>query len=69
MHSPDAPPSRLYRNDRGRFVDATKELAPALLTAGMVTSALFTDADGDGWLDLLVAAHWQPIRQIGRAHV
>ncbi len=59
---PDAPPSRLYRNDRGRFVDATKELAPALLTAGMVTSALFTDADGDGWLDLLVAAHWQPIR-------
>ncbi|MFY9342492.1 MAG: VCBS repeat-containing protein [Planctomycetota bacterium] len=59
---PDAPPSRLYRNDAGKFVDATRELAPALLTAGMVTSALFTDADGDGWLDLLVAAHWQPIR-------
>ncbi len=59
---PDAPPSHLYRNDNGRFVDATAELAPALLTAGMVTSALFTDADNDGWLDLLVAAHWQPIR-------
>jgi hypothetical protein len=59
---PDAPPSRLYRNDGGRFVDATDTLAPALREAGMVTSALFTDVDGDGWLDLLVAAHWQPIR-------
>jgi hypothetical protein len=59
---PDAPPSRLYRNDGGRFTDVTKELAPALLTAGMVTSALFTDADGDGFVDLLLAAHWQPVR-------
>jgi hypothetical protein len=59
---PDAPPSHLYRNDRGRFVDVTAELAPVLQTAGMVTSALFTDVDDDGWSDLLVAAHWQPIR-------
>ena len=59
---PDAPPSRIYRNDDGRFVDVTQQLAPALLHAGMVTSALFTDVDADGWLDLLVAAHWQPIR-------
>lgn len=59
---PDAPQSRLYRNDGGTFADATAVLAPALLTAGMVTSALFTDVDDDGWLDLLVAAHWQPIR-------
>ncbi|MFK7741031.1 MAG: FG-GAP repeat domain-containing protein, partial [Planctomycetota bacterium] len=28
----------------------------------MVTSALSTDADGDGRLDLLLAAHWQPVR-------
>ena len=59
---PDAPPTRLYRNDAGRFVDATAEFAPALLTAGMVTCAIFSDADGDGDPDLLVAAHWQPIR-------
>ncbi len=59
---PDAPPSRLLRNDGGRFVDVTADLAPALLHAGMVTSALFTDVDGDGLLDLLVAAQWQPIR-------
>ncbi|MEO6597238.1 MAG: VCBS repeat-containing protein, partial [Planctomycetota bacterium] len=61
---PDAPPSRLLRNDGGHFVDVTAELAPALLHAGMVTSALFTDVDDDGWLDLLIAAHWQPIRYL-----
>ena len=60
--STDAPASHLYRNDGGKFIDVTAALAPALLHAGMVTSALFTDVDGDGWLDLLVAAHWQPIR-------
>ncbi|MBL8728084.1 MAG: VCBS repeat-containing protein [Planctomycetes bacterium] len=59
---PDAPPSHLYRNDGGTFVDVTAELAPGLHTAGMVTSALFTDVDDDGWPDLLVAAHWQPVR-------
>ncbi|MCB9878496.1 MAG: VCBS repeat-containing protein [Planctomycetes bacterium] len=59
---PDAPSSRLYRNDGGRFVDATQQLAPMLANAGMVTDALWTDADGDGRLDLLLAAHWQPLR-------
>jgi enediyne biosynthesis protein E4 len=59
---PEAPPTRLYRNDGGRFVDVTADLAPALLTAGMVTSVLFTDVDADGFSDLLLAAHWQPIR-------
>lgn len=59
---PDAPPTLLYRNDAGRFVDATTELAPALRAAGMVTCAIFSDADADGDPDLLVAAHWQPIR-------
>ncbi|MCB9885289.1 MAG: CRTAC1 family protein, partial [Planctomycetes bacterium] len=59
---PDAPSSHLYRNDGGHFNDVTETVAPALATAGMVTSALFTDADGDGDLDLLLAAHWQPVR-------
>lgn len=59
---PDAPKSHLYRNDGGTFTDVTSDIAVPLLTAGMVTDALFTDADGDGKLDLLITAHWQPIR-------
>jgi hypothetical protein len=59
---PDAPGSRLYRNDGGRFTDASAELAPALASAGMVTTALFTDVDDDGAIDLLLAASWQPLR-------
>ena len=59
---PDAPPSRLYRSDGERFTDVTAELAPMLLTAGMVTDMLVTDVDGDGVAELLLAAQWQPLR-------
>ncbi len=59
---PKSPQSRLLRNDGGRFVDATAQLAPALLEAGLVTSAVWSDYDGDGWTDLLVTAHWQAPR-------
>jgi hypothetical protein len=30
--------------------------------AGLVTSALWSDVDQDGWLDLLVACDWGPVR-------
>jgi len=59
---PDAPPSRLYRNDGGSFTDVTASVAPLLRQAGMVTDARFADLDGDGKLDLLLAARWQPLR-------
>ncbi len=36
-----------------KFVDVTKEVAPDLLNAGMVTSAFCTDFDNDGNLDIL----------------
>jgi len=61
---PEAPPTRLYRNLGGRFADVTASRAPALLQAGMVTSVLASDVDQDGWPDLLVAAHWAPIRYL-----
>ena len=48
---PKAPPSRLLINQGGRFTARPME-------AGMVTSALWTDADGDGWIDLLVTVDW-----------
>ncbi len=59
---PEGPPSRLLRNDAGKFVDVTAAVAPMLADAGMVTSAVWSDLDGDAWPDLAVAAHWQPVR-------
>lgn len=56
---PTAPGSRLYLNDgNGAFTDATTSQAPALATTGMVTSALWSDANNDGWPDLLLTQEW-----------
>ena len=55
---PLAPGSHLLRNDRGRFREVTADLAPALQDIGMVTSALWSDGDGDGRLDLFVTLEW-----------
>jgi len=59
---PEVPVSALLENRDGTFVDVTDALAPALRHVGLVTAALWTDADGDGWVDLLVATEWGPIR-------
>jgi enediyne biosynthesis protein E4 len=57
------PRSRLLHNaGGGRFVDVTKERAPALERAGMVTSAAWLDYDGDRQLDLVVTGEWMPVR-------
>ncbi len=59
---PAAPASALWRNQGGSFVDATGALAPLLANAGMVSSAVWTDVDGDGWVDLVFAGEFTPIR-------
>ena len=59
---PESPISRLYRNDGGTFTDVTEERAPGLRLAGLVTDATFADIDADGDPDLVVTAHWQPVR-------
>jgi enediyne biosynthesis protein E4 len=55
---PLAPRSALLANHGGKFEDMTDTLAPALRTVGMVTSALWSDVDNDGWPDLLVTLEW-----------
>ncbi len=55
---PVGPQSALLVNEGGAFRDATAALAPGLAGAGMVTAALWSDADGDGDPDLLVAREW-----------
>ena len=54
--------SRLLRNESGQFTDATDELASGLGQAGLVTSAIWSDANGDAWLDLLVTCEWGPVK-------
>ncbi|WP_411032206.1 VCBS repeat-containing protein [Spongiimicrobium sp. 3-5] len=44
-----------------KFVDVTKEIAPSLTQLGMVTDAVWTDYDKDGWTDLLIVGEWMPI--------
>jgi hypothetical protein len=43
------------------FSDVTKDVAPDLLNAGMVTSAYCGDIDNDQWTDLVIAGEWMPV--------
>jgi hypothetical protein len=63
---PLPPRSYLLRNDTKRggpvhFTDVTESAAPGLSHVGMVTSALWTDFDGDGQTDLLIVGEWMPL--------
>jgi hypothetical protein len=57
--------SFLLRNDSRpgapRFTDVTHAVAPGLEKAGLVTSALWTDFDGDGRVDLILTGEWMPL--------
>jgi len=62
---PVTPQSRLLRNDsKGplpKFSDQTASV-DGLSQAGLVSSALWSDANGDGWIDLLVCCEWGPVK-------
>lgn len=49
----------LVNNGKGKFTDATPK---SLRATGMVTSALWSDANRDGWIDLLVTHEWGPVK-------
>ncbi len=61
-HYPLPPRSALLANRGGKFEDVTDALAPGLREVGLVSSALWTDVDGDGWPDLLLALEWGGVR-------
>ncbi|HVU18501.1 MAG TPA: FG-GAP-like repeat-containing protein [Candidatus Didemnitutus sp.] len=65
---PEAPRSALWANRGGRFEDVTAQWAPSLATVGMVTGALWSDVDGDGWPDLLLTLEWGQVRYFHNAH-
>lgn len=62
---PLPPTSRLLVNTAGRFQDQTPE---ELLKAGMVTDAIWSDVDGDGWVDLIVTTDWGPVKVFANQH-
>lgn len=58
---PVAARNRLLVNDgTGRFEDRADDFG--LAETGLTTAALWSDVDGDGWPDLLVAHEWGPVR-------
>ena len=59
---PKSPRSYVLKNIGPKYIDATDDLAPGLKQKGMVTSAIFSDVDGDNWVDLLVTYEWGPVR-------
>ena len=64
---PTSPKSTLLRNDTAedkivKFSDVTQDVSAALGNCGMVTSALWSDADGDGWIDLILSIEWGPVK-------
>ena len=59
---PTAPTSRLLRNESGRFRNCTEEVAPGLAQAGMISAAIWSDVNLDGWPDLWVVGEWMSPR-------
>ena len=45
-----------------KFINVTDEVAPALNSLGLATSAEITDFDNDGWMDIIIVGEWMPIR-------
>ncbi len=57
-----AQPSYLLLNDgKGNFKRADESIIQ-LQQAGMITSAAFADVNKDGWMDLIVAGEWMPVK-------
>jgi enediyne biosynthesis protein E4 len=62
---PYSPESFILRNETKngvmKFVNITSEISSSLANIGMVTDAIWTDYDNDGWLDLIVVGEWMRI--------
>ncbi len=58
---PQASQSYILKNEGGKFTDVTATVAPGLSEIGMVSSAVWTDVDGDDAMDLMLVGEWMPI--------
>lgn len=68
---PEAATSRLLRQKDGQLTEAAAD-RELLAQLGLVSSAIFSDLDGDGFPELILACEWGPIRvfknERGRFH-
>jgi len=51
----------LINNGKGDFQIAEEERAPGLRSVGMVSDAVWTDINNDGWKDLVIVGEWMPV--------
>jgi enediyne biosynthesis protein E4 len=58
---PQADKCMLLQNNKGVFTDVTASAGPALLNAGIINCAAWSDMDGDGKNELIVAGEWMPV--------
>ncbi|HEY0456880.1 MAG TPA: VCBS repeat-containing protein [Verrucomicrobiae bacterium] len=62
---PDEAFSLLFRGAGGKF-ELDRDGIKQLVHAGMVSSAVFSDLNGDGFPELILACDWGPVRVFGR---
>ena len=52
----------LINDGKGKFIDGTNNVCPALSQPGMVTDAAWVDINKDGKQDLVVVGEWMPVK-------
>jgi hypothetical protein len=58
---PEGGGSRVFRGGKGGF-EADEANTAVVGEAGMVSGAVWSDLDGDGWPELILACEWGPVR-------
>jgi hypothetical protein len=58
---PEAASSQIFKNQDGAF-QLDEANTAALKNAGLVSGAVFSDLNGDGWPELILACEWGPVR-------
>ena len=53
--------SYLLRYEQNKYTDVTAEIAPGLMSPGMVKDALWTDLNNDSRPDLVLVGEWMPV--------